>query len=555
MPLPTKKRRRKPAKDKSIEAVLVLKDDWNFQASNFINELIALKRGLNGRGDPTYMLPPGKVTQPPNAKVTTFLNQLSQKYRTLSTNALEIVKKQDELAREKAQHQAKSRVPGAPAAPAAPGEPPHEATPSNNPFSTMMNTAAMYEYELVAEATNPLSRGWFKFKNLLSRDPHVKQKWQILNLTVAAVKMAKNVQNSAVSGKATREKLSTHFEELEKIINEMGVYMDTLVDANDPRKGLLTHSDPLAVELKFFQREFDSAYNIGYPQLRAKFLHLMQRFTKATNENEKSTTVDQMKDLHTRVLAIFKEKYPLMFKGTIYQLEMDLPLTLSKPTAADLIDNHIADRALSGEPSDGLQTPGEMVHDEIGVQPSEPANQFAPGNLPKGWSQKAPRLPSAEVAAYNARSNPPSTELALTSVLPDAATSAQVPTAAPIVPAKSKGKGAKFRESKANETQAEIQKIAHNLLTRWLKKKLLDLPFSGKTALFRIRIYDKITVLIHDLDSLMDSIQAGESLDSLFASYSSIKKSLQPIKIDKSNLMGLDQETKKEVIKPAKTKK
>lgn len=153
MPLPQRRRKRKPSPDKEIESILVLKDTLEDQVFVFNAELGvlrqqmgALRRGIGGLGDRRSNLPPSHVTQPIHPKVSTFISQVANRYKALGGRfasiqelAQEIIRKQDELSRERAQRPATApqeqhtvtqplTTPGSPVTPAVVNQ-----TPSSSP--------------------------------------------------------------------------------------------------------------------------------------------------------------------------------------------------------------------------------------------------------------------------------------------------------------------------------------------------------------------------------------------------------------------------------------
>jgi len=58
------KNARKKSDDPVQEALRSHKDTWNHDASLLIAQLIAFKKGLNGRGEPKVGIPPGSIKDP-----------------------------------------------------------------------------------------------------------------------------------------------------------------------------------------------------------------------------------------------------------------------------------------------------------------------------------------------------------------------------------------------------------------------------------------------------------------------------------------------------------
>lgn len=88
------KKARKKSTDPVQEALRTHKDKWNQAAKEFIDRMISFKRGLNGRGDPKYGLPPGSIKDPLPGQVVSFLSQLASNFEQLASEAERIEQEQ-----------------------------------------------------------------------------------------------------------------------------------------------------------------------------------------------------------------------------------------------------------------------------------------------------------------------------------------------------------------------------------------------------------------------------------------------------------------------------
>lgn len=88
------KEARKASADPVQEALRAHKDTWNHEASLLIAQLIAFKRGLNGRGEPKVGLPPGSIKDPVPSEVGNYLDQLADRYNKLVSDAHSIIDEQ-----------------------------------------------------------------------------------------------------------------------------------------------------------------------------------------------------------------------------------------------------------------------------------------------------------------------------------------------------------------------------------------------------------------------------------------------------------------------------
>lgn len=85
---------RKKSEDPVQEALRQNKDTWNHDASLLIAQLIAFKKGLNGRGEPKVGIPPGSIKDPMPNEVGSYLDQLSERYSKLISDAHKIIEEQ-----------------------------------------------------------------------------------------------------------------------------------------------------------------------------------------------------------------------------------------------------------------------------------------------------------------------------------------------------------------------------------------------------------------------------------------------------------------------------
>lgn len=86
---------RKKSEDPVQEALRQNKDTWNHDASLLIAQLIAFKKGLNGRGEPKIGIPPGSIKDPMPHEVGSYLDQLADRYNKLISDAHKIIEEQN----------------------------------------------------------------------------------------------------------------------------------------------------------------------------------------------------------------------------------------------------------------------------------------------------------------------------------------------------------------------------------------------------------------------------------------------------------------------------
>ena len=86
---------RKKSDDPNQEHLRSNKDLWNEAAKSFIYKTIAFKRGLNGRGDRHFGLPPNSIVNPFPQEIGSFLNNLVSDFSALVDGAERIMDEQE----------------------------------------------------------------------------------------------------------------------------------------------------------------------------------------------------------------------------------------------------------------------------------------------------------------------------------------------------------------------------------------------------------------------------------------------------------------------------
>ena len=92
------KEARKRSEDPAQEQLRGSKESWNDEASVLIAQIIAFKRGLNGRGDPRIGIPPSSIKDPLPDEVSQYLNSLADRYQSLISGATIIISLQKDYA-------------------------------------------------------------------------------------------------------------------------------------------------------------------------------------------------------------------------------------------------------------------------------------------------------------------------------------------------------------------------------------------------------------------------------------------------------------------------
>jgi hypothetical protein len=90
---------RKRSADPKQETLREHKDQWNKDMSLLIAQLIAFKRGLNGRGEPRVGLPPSSIKEPIPNEVGQYLEQMASRFQKIVSEADHIIDEQTDYAK------------------------------------------------------------------------------------------------------------------------------------------------------------------------------------------------------------------------------------------------------------------------------------------------------------------------------------------------------------------------------------------------------------------------------------------------------------------------
>lgn len=94
-----KKEAQKGVKDPVQQKLRQNKKQWSKDTSVLIAQLIAFKRGLNGRGDPRAGLPASNIKEPLPNEIETYMNQMVQRFQEIIDRASNIIDEQAEYSK------------------------------------------------------------------------------------------------------------------------------------------------------------------------------------------------------------------------------------------------------------------------------------------------------------------------------------------------------------------------------------------------------------------------------------------------------------------------
>ena len=147
------KEARKPSADPTQEKLRQNKAVWNKDVSAFLNDVIHIKKLMNGWPSKFYK-ERSKIVQPIPGDPGTILGSLANDFQELAQRGTAIVAQQAEYSKNRRQSQPKAPTEQGPATPATPAAP----TPPNGADLSKQLAAWEQKYELVSEGSNPVSR-------------------------------------------------------------------------------------------------------------------------------------------------------------------------------------------------------------------------------------------------------------------------------------------------------------------------------------------------------------------------------------------------------------
>ena len=99
--------------DPQQQALRDHKKQFNTATKEFIKRLIALKKGINGRGDNTYGIPISRIQDPLPQEVFTMLQEISSNFEQLVNEAQQIAQEQAYYSEHRRKPQPKATEPTA----------------------------------------------------------------------------------------------------------------------------------------------------------------------------------------------------------------------------------------------------------------------------------------------------------------------------------------------------------------------------------------------------------------------------------------------------------
>jgi hypothetical protein len=144
-----KKDAQKGIKDPIQQQLRQMKKQWSKDTSVLIAQLIAFKRGLNGRGDPKAGLPPSNIKDSLPKELEIYMNQMVSRFEDITSRADKIINTQEEYSQKRRKSRSELQETGV--------------IPQQQPEAQPIAAAADYEIKKqarVIDRSGPGSRIW-----------------------------------------------------------------------------------------------------------------------------------------------------------------------------------------------------------------------------------------------------------------------------------------------------------------------------------------------------------------------------------------------------------
>lgn len=296
------KNARKRAVDPQQESIRQHKANWNVACSAFISRLIAMKRGLNGRGDATFKLPFSKITSPLPQEVVSLLNQLASDFQKLSAEAAGIVQEQAQYS----QHRLQSK-----------------------------KKVSNLSLDLIKKGSNPFKRFWTYLKFFGTSDQIKRLRLSLLRFASKIYYELDELENKALSltvgsiPKALRKYYSIH-DHFSNMYNVLQLSKKLLVKQEEPQEkkenisvektdvdeGVVQENksnSEIAQKKKIFHSLVDIlGLNITFAM---NFNRLISEYEKQENPTTKELILESLRDYYDNIIQQASKELAKLTKG------------------------------------------------------------------------------------------------------------------------------------------------------------------------------------------------------------------------------------------------
>jgi hypothetical protein len=473
------KNARTRAKDPAQERIREHKDAWNDVTSLLIAKLIAFKKGLNGAGDQRAEIPPTKITEPFPVEMNTYLSSIVDDYTHIMNGAKFIINEQGQYSQTRQKGKKSAADP-----------------------------------ELVAEASSSLSRAWARV-GLLGLDKEDRRlRLGMLSFANGLIHDLYNLENEL-----TARDPNGHA----RAVLDMSTFLQEFAGGFRPMLRELVDAGQFEFEagLKAFQKEYGHTPTREEVEEAGGWPNFTKQFRKHTLKEEKLERKRE-KDDRKRERQQQKDEKARAKEDTQVPSTQDRPEPEYAERAPDAPSQSVAQRLLAAV---------NQVRDTDLAEYEAAIKQVGPGEernfLNSAWNE----LSLAEASLKSAIKEDP-----LGLILSHSDMARHVlelnNNLANLI--KSKRASVTVEEmilakQSVDAKMLEIEKLAHNIVTRWINKKLLEFS-PGKSGVIALDAVREIHSLSTNLNALMDLLEDKKSdARTLFMAYRKVTYSMKKI--------------------------
>jgi hypothetical protein len=476
------KNARSRAKDPAQERLREHKDAWNDVTSLLIAKLIAFKKGLNGAGDPRAEIPPTKITEPFPVEMNTYLSSIVDDYTHIMNGARFIMNEQGQYSQ-----------------------------------TRQKGKEAATDPELVAEASSALTRAWARV-GLLGLDKEERRlRLGMLSFANGLIHDLYNLENELTSRDPNGHA---------RAVLDMSTFLQEFAGGFRPMLRELVDAGQFEFEagLKAFQQEYGHTPTREEVEEAGGWVNFTKQFRKQTLKEEK---LERKREKNERK----QERQRQKDERARAKEEKEKPQV---PSTQDRPEPEYAEKA-PGAPSQSvaqrLLAAVNQVRDKDLADYEAAIRQLEPGNernfLSSAWNE----LSLAEASLKAAIKEDP-----LGLILSHSEMAKHVldlnNNLAKLIKSKRASVTAEemiLAQQYVDAKMPEIEKLAHNIVTRWINKKLLEFSpsKSGVIALDAVREINRLNANLNALMDLLEDKKADAR--KLYTAYRKVTYSMKKI--------------------------
>lgn len=477
---------RKPSADPVQEKLRQNKALWNKDVSAFVNDLIHLKKMMNGWPS-KFFKERSRITEPVPADPATIIGSLAADFQDIAQRGNALVQEQLAYSKNRKKKQPKApTAPETPATPATPATPPAPATPPpGTPDLSKQLAAFEQKYSLVSEGSNPVTRFFARLLNPtigVGEAARIRRyRMSLLNACAKSYKDLGKLQVEIV--KSSTASIATSNQLLHKAWN------DWILVA----KGFTTYklNMPKVVE--------DTGGNIAPPSDLTEEKEKEEKAKKVEEKAEQQLHNQMKEDYEQEDRNPFEEAVPVSPPPSAPVPPPDYGANESMVLAKAIMQDY--KRALAGD-----KFPGETVFAEL----NNLIGKFtmAPTVSKPQWASALVQEYRNVLAVLNQRYGVNGLTLTQIASLRDA----KNPSTPPKV--------------------AQLEVTSQAFLKKWLGKTKHQLSLFDRTSSYRLDIYKMAEEVRKTLDQIMDSLEKDMNVDELDPMITEVNKKM-------TNLRGL----------------